>query len=100
MGEQACFSVGPKGVSLKVRAKPGSRNDRVIGSRAGELVIEVRAPAEKGRANTEIARVLSKSLGVPRDLVTLKIGGASHHKLFLLPAGCRDALEALCRKSP
>jgi uncharacterized protein YggU (UPF0235/DUF167 family) len=100
MKEQPCFSVGPRGVSLKVRAKPGARNDRVVGLRAGELLVEVRAPAEKGRANAEIARVLSESLGVSKNLVTLRIGGSSHHKVFVLPLECRGALEAICRKTP
>ena len=89
---------GPEGLSLKVRAKAGARSDTVVGQRAGELLVEVRAPAERGRANAEIARVLSKALGIPKDLVTLRIGGASHHKVFLLPLACRGGLEALCGK--
>jgi uncharacterized protein YggU (UPF0235/DUF167 family) len=100
MSQQPCFSAGPKGISLKVRGKPGARADRVVGPRSGELLVEVRVPAEKGKANVEIARVLAKSLGLPSDQVTLRVGAASHHKVFLVPLECRALLEALCRELP
>lgn len=89
------YAVGPRGVVLKVKARPGARNDTVIGPRGGELVVEVRAPAEKGRANAEIVKLLAKTLGVSRDSVTLKMGAGSHHKVFVLPAAARSALEKL-----
>jgi len=97
MGIQECFSVGPKGITLRVRGKPGARADRVIGPRAGELLVEVRAAAEKGKANAEIIRILSAALGIPRDLIALRIGATSHHKVFIVPPECRGSLEALCR---
>jgi uncharacterized protein (TIGR00251 family) len=95
MADEACYSIGARGISLRVRARPGARADRVTGIRGGELLVEVRAPAEKGRANQEIVKLLAKALGVPRDTVTLKVGAGSHHKVFLLPAEARAALEKL-----
>ena len=95
MAEEPCYSVGARGISLRVRARPGARADRVAGIRGGELLVEVRAPAEKGKANQEIVKLLAKALGVPRDTVTLKIGAGSHHKVFHLPVEARGALEKL-----
>jgi len=85
------FTARGEWVSLNVKAKPGARQDAVLGVRGGELLVAVRAVAEKGRANVEIARVIAKSLGVPRDSVVLKRGGASPHKVFEIP------LEAAAR---
>jgi len=86
--------VGKKGISLKVRAKPGARRDAILGVRAGELVVEVHAPPEKGRANDQIVRILAASLGLPRQEVALTFGGTSHHKVFLLPARAESALRS------
>ena len=85
MSEPGFYSVGPKAIMLRVKAKPHARQDAVLGVRAGELIVAVRAAAEKGKANAEIVRVLARALGVPRGLVVLKSGAGSPHKVFLVP---------------
>jgi uncharacterized protein YggU (UPF0235/DUF167 family) len=89
------FSTGPKGILLSVRAKPGARKDAVLGVRAGELLVAVRARPEKGRANAEVIRTIAEALGISRTGVVLKRGGGSQHKVFHLPAAALPALEAL-----
>ena len=89
------FTVQGDHIILRVKAKPGARQDSVGGVRAGELLVSVRVPAEKGRANAEIVRLLSKSLGIARDQVALKLGGASAHKVFELPLVAAAALSRI-----
>jgi uncharacterized protein YggU (UPF0235/DUF167 family) len=96
MPAKKCYSEGPKGVSLRVKAKPGARRDAIRASRAGELVVEVRARPEKGRANEEIRRVLAEALAVPRDEVVLKLGAGSRHKAFAVPRAALPALDRIC----
>jgi len=96
----AFYSVQGDRVILKVKAKPGARQDAILGVRGAELLVSVRVPAEKGRANAEIIRVLSKALDVPRADVILKLGGASPHKVFELPASAAAALQRLDRLRP
>jgi uncharacterized protein YggU (UPF0235/DUF167 family) len=93
MGESAFFSVGAEAIVLRVKAKPHSREDAVLGVRAGELLVTVRAAAENGRANAEIVRVLAKALGVPRDRVVLKSGAGASHKVFIVPLEAAAALR-------
>ena len=88
-------TVGDQSVLLRVKAKPHARQDGVIGVRAGELIVAVRAPAEKGKANAEVIRVLAEALGLPRESVTLKSGGSSPHKVFQLPRHAAAALKRL-----
>jgi uncharacterized protein (TIGR00251 family) len=95
MSQTGFYSVHEHWISVRVKAKPGARKDALLGIRNGELMVEVRAIAEKGKANDEIARLLSRTLGVPRDSVVLKIGGTSPHKVFRLPRGAEAALAAL-----
>ena len=91
------FLEGKDGVSLMVRVKPGAREDAVLGVRAGELVVSVKARPEKGKANIEVIRLLSGELGISRAEVVLKRGGASPRKVFALPASVVPALQRLER---
>jgi len=95
MSEAGFYSVGPRGIFVRVRARPHAREDAVLGVRAGELIVSVRAPAEKGKANAEIARVIARMLGLPRAGVALKSGGSSPHKVFLVSLEALDAVRAL-----
>lgn len=61
---------------------PGARDAGLTGWHDGTLRLKVREPAEKGRANNAVARLLADKLAVPPSSVTLKRGGASREKLF------------------
>jgi len=93
--DAAFYTVGAQAISVRVKAKPHAREDAVLGGRAGELLVSVRAAPEKGKANAEIARLLAKALGVARDRVVLKSGGGSPHKVFVVPLEAATALEVL-----
>jgi uncharacterized protein (TIGR00251 family) len=93
------YTVHEGAITLRVKAKPGARVDAVTGVRGAELTVSVRSPAEKGRANLEIVKVIAKALGVPRDTVVLKVGGASGHKVFQLPLQAAPALREIERES-
>jgi uncharacterized protein YggU (UPF0235/DUF167 family) len=95
MKSDSFFTVHGGSVSLRVKAKSGARQDAVLGVRGPELLVAVRAVAEKGRANVEVARVIAKALGVPRDRVILKLGGASPHKVFEVPVEAAARLEKM-----
>jgi uncharacterized protein len=91
------FSVHESSVSLKVKARPGAGKDAILGIRGSELMVAVRAVAEKGRANDQLIRVLSMALGVPRDSVRLKLGGSSSHKVFEVPRSAATILAKMER---
>jgi hypothetical protein len=86
------YTVGQRSVLLRVKAKPHAPQDRVLGVRAGELVVAVRAPAEKGKANAEVLRVVAQALGLGRESVVLKSGRSSPHKVLSIP---REAVAGL-----
>jgi uncharacterized protein YggU (UPF0235/DUF167 family) len=83
---------------VRIKAKPHAREDAVLGVRGGELLVSVRAAPEKGRATAEIIRVVASALGVPRASVTLKSGGASPHKVLLLPPETLSSLKTLAAR--
>ncbi len=97
-GPGACYTVASRGILLRVRAKPGAREDRVLGLRAGEMLVSTRAAPEKGRANEGITRVIAGALGLRRDEVLLEHGAGAPHKTFALPAKALGALEHLVKE--
>jgi uncharacterized protein YggU (UPF0235/DUF167 family) len=95
MPEASFYSAQGDHLTLRVKSKPGARQDALLGVRGAELLVSVRAVAEKGRANAAIAKVLAKALGISRDSIELKLGGASPHKVFQVPAAAAAALRRL-----
>jgi uncharacterized protein len=93
------YSIKADSITLKVKAKPGARQDAVLGVRGAELLVSVRAVAEKGRANEDVARVLAKALGISRGGIVLKLGGTSPHKVFQVPIGAAAACMSLDQPS-
>ncbi|MFP4524602.1 MAG: DUF167 domain-containing protein [Candidatus Woesearchaeota archaeon] len=65
---------------FRVRVKPGSRQDRIVGFSEGVLAVEVSAPADKGKANARLVKFLSKRLG---HQVRLKSGATSKEKTLV-----------------
>jgi uncharacterized protein len=92
------YTVHADTITLRVKGRPGARMDAVAGVRGAELMVSVRSPAEKGKANAEIIKVLAKALGVPRDSVVLKLGGTSGHKVFQLPLAAAARLREIERE--
>ena len=92
------FTVHADGVSLNVKARPGYREDAILGARGAELVVAVRANAEKGKANGEIARLLSRALKIQREEVVLVRGASSPHKVFRLPLAAAPPLSKMASR--
>jgi uncharacterized protein (TIGR00251 family) len=67
---------------LKARVKPGAASDGLNGIREGALLISVKAPPVKGKANRHSARLLSRRLGLRGSAVTVARGETSRDKWF------------------
>jgi len=69
---------------LRVRVSPGARRGGVAG-RLGEVwKLRVTAPAEGGRANEAVIRLLADTVDVPRRRVSLVSGHSARDKLVEL----------------
>jgi len=82
---------------LDVRAQPGAKRSGVVGVWNAHLKVAVRAPAQDGRANDELVRVLARALGLkPRD-VELLHGERAQLKQVRIDAP-RSVVEARLRE--
>ena len=64
-----------------VRVAPRASRTAAAGAHDGALKVRVAAPPVEGAANEELARFLSKALGVPARAVEIVSGHASKSKV-------------------
>ena len=69
---------------LRVRVSPGARRGGVAGRVGDVWKLRVTAPAEGGRANDAVVRLLAETVDVPRRSVSLVSGHAARDKVFEL----------------
>jgi len=69
---------------LRLRVSPGARSAEVVGRHGEAWKVRVAAPAEAGRANEAVIRLLADTLSLPRDAVTLVSGRGARDKIVQL----------------
>ena len=77
-----------------VRVSPGARKVSLGGSHDGALKISVREPADKGKANIAVLKLLANSLGLPKSKLEIKAGQTSRRKRICV----KDPPESLPRR--
>lgn len=68
---------------LYVRVKPRSSKSAVEGLHGDRISVSLHSPPEKGKANKELLRLISKALGVPTSSLEILSGVGSRHKTVL-----------------
>ncbi len=63
---------------VSIIVKPGARDDRVEEQEDGSLIVSVRAPAERGKANIAVIKLLSRHF---KKDVRIVSGFTSRHKV-------------------
>jgi len=71
---------GPS-ATLSVRVVPRSAKEGVAGFEGGVVRIRLNAPPVEGQANDSLVRFLAKTLGVPKNRITLVAGGKGRSKI-------------------
>ena len=69
---------------LRLPVSPGARRAEVVGRHGEAWKVRVAAPAEAGRANEAVVRLLADTLSLPRDAVTLVSGHGARDKIVQL----------------
>jgi uncharacterized protein (TIGR00251 family) len=76
--------VAEPSTKLRLRVSPGARRSEFVGPHGDAWKVRVAAPAEDGRANEAVLRLLAETLEVPRRNVTLVSGHATRDKVVAL----------------
>jgi uncharacterized protein (TIGR00251 family) len=70
----------PAPIRLALKVVPGSSRDTVAGWMEDTLKVRVRAPAERGKANAAVERLVCDALGLSTDSVRIVSGHTSARK--------------------
>ena len=69
-----------KRLLLIVRVKPSASNDEIVSVEGRTLSVRVKAPPEKGKANSALIELLSEALRLPKRSLTIVRGERSREK--------------------
>jgi uncharacterized protein (TIGR00251 family) len=78
---------------VRLRVAPGSARPGVVGRHGDGWKVRVAAPAEGGRANDAVVRLLAEALEVPRHDVTLVSGYGARDKVVSLSGLGAEEIE-------
>ena len=68
--------------SLRLKVTPSASRDAVVGWQEDVLRVHVRAPAQRGKANEAVLRLLAAALGVDRRRLRIVRGETSRQKVL------------------
>ncbi|MCK4265209.1 DUF167 domain-containing protein [Candidatus Babeliales bacterium] len=71
---------------IEVKVEPSSRKQRFVLEKSGAIKCFIKSPAEGGRANDELLRLISKLLGIDRKQVSILMGAISRKKRVKIDA--------------
>jgi len=84
-------------VLITVKVVPGSSRTAIAGVLGGLLKVKIAAPPERGRANTMLAALLARRLGVGRQDVEILSGHTGPVKQVRIAGVTADAVRDLLR---
>ncbi|CAG9802713.1 unnamed protein product [Chironomus riparius] len=94
--EESAINVLKSGdYSIKILAKPGSKESGIVGLTEEGLELKIGAPAVEGAANTELIEFLSKLLSVRKSDVSLDRGSKSRVKTVNISKDCKLSLDQI-----
>jgi uncharacterized protein (TIGR00251 family) len=70
--------------TLRLKVKPGSREDELAELDDGSWLARVKAPPVDGKANAAVIALVASHFGVRKAQVRIKSGAAGRHKLVLV----------------
>jgi len=72
---------------LRIKVTPRASSNAIVGwldEKREVLVVKVTAPAEGGKANAAVIKLLAEELNIPKSAIQIKRGSTSRHKLVAL----------------
>jgi uncharacterized protein YggU (UPF0235/DUF167 family) len=78
-----------------VRLQPRARANEILGERDGVLLVRVSAPADRGRANDALCRLIAKRARVGQRRVSIIRGASARQKVVRVEGVDPERLRAV-----
>jgi len=91
--DQLTVEPHPLGIVIAVKAAANSKKMGIRGIHAGNLRVGIAEPAEKGKANQGIIKLLAKQWKLKTAKVEIISGQSSPHKRVLLKGVSKEQFE-------
>lgn len=79
------FFILELGMRIYVKARPGSREEKIEQIDDTHFVVSVKEPPKEGRANEAVVRTLAEYFKVAPSSIRLVSGFSSKNKIFEIP---------------
>jgi uncharacterized protein (TIGR00251 family) len=80
-------------MKLQIKVTPSSSKDCIVGWLENRLKIKVKAPADRGKANKAVIKLLEGSLELAKGSVSITNGTTSGNKIIEIDAINDDAIH-------
>ncbi len=67
---------------ISVKVKANSKEEKVEQTGNNQFIIKVRAPAQEGKANSAMIKLLSKYFDIPKSLIIISKGRQNSNKII------------------
>jgi uncharacterized protein (TIGR00251 family) len=81
-------------ITFSVKVIPSANRDEVLLSDGDEVVVRVKEPPVRGKANRAVIKALAAKLGVARSAVRIEAGATGRRKRVRVEKG-REAFERI-----
>ena len=81
-------------VLVWIKAVPGASRDEIAGPHGDRLKIRISAPAEGGKANQAVCRLLAEALGVRAKQIVIESGLTNAEKKVRISGCAAEAVAA------
>ncbi len=73
----------PGSYYIKIKVKTNSKLNKIY--QDGDIFrVDINSPPVKGKANSAIIKLFSKTIGIPKSSISIIRGHTSHTKIFLI----------------
>lgn len=95
MNPEQTATASREGVLLSVKAHPGASSPGVAGVRGGDVLVKVKSPPDRGKANAELVALLAEFFEMKKADVEITSGAGSRKKRVLLRGASLEKTEKI-----